>query len=498
MFYYTILVNLIIMPTIYTDLLSSFQSRRTKLIDEEKNMSVGANITLDSKEIQVNNLLMQSKFEEYDYVFKNPQYFNFSHHYFQYKSFIEKSSVYKIIRQMPKGAALHVHSTALMDPDYMLNITYKDNLYVCFNNTFPKFYFSYTIPNADCPNEWQLMSEYRKSLQDVEKFDSELRMNFTLVVQEPFIEDINGVWKRFMNIFKVIYPILQCRPIWEQYFYDALTKFRNDKIMYIELRTGVTELYEMDGFTRDPLYFVQICRDIVQKFISEHPDFLGVKLIVSGSRRMTSEDLSQQLNQVKQLKRQMPDFVAGYDLVGQEDLGRPLGEFLPLLSDAKDDLNYFFHAGETAWYGTSTDENLIDAILLGSKRLGHAYALAKHPVLMRIIQDKNIALEVNVVSNSVLGLVHDVRNHPLATFLARGLPVVLSSDDPGLWEAEPLSHDFYIAFMGVASRFADLRMLKQLAFNSIQYSAMSSEEKYVAFSLFNIQWERFIKNMLNK
>jgi len=32
-----------------------------------------------------------------------------------------------------------------------------------------------------------------------------------------------------------------------------------------------------------------------------------------------------------------------------------------------------FHAGETLGDGDQADENLYDAILLGSKRIGHAY-----------------------------------------------------------------------------------------------------------------------------
>ena len=53
------------------------------------------------------------------------------------------------------------------------------------------------------------------------------------------------------------------------------------------------------------------------------------------------------------LSREMPEFVIGYDLVGQEDLGRPLLDFADLLIEVrnKTGLKYFFHAGETNWQG---------------------------------------------------------------------------------------------------------------------------------------------------
>jgi adenosine deaminase CECR1 len=73
----------------------------------------------------------------------------------------------------------------------------------------------------------------------------------------------------------------------------------------------------------------------------------------------------------------------GYDLVGDENALKPLIDYVdPLLrfrqrvTDLGLDIPFIFHAGETLGDGTKADNNLYDAILLGTKRIGHGYVLA--------------------------------------------------------------------------------------------------------------------------
>jgi adenosine deaminase-related growth factor len=103
-----------------------------------------------------------------------------------------------------------------------------------------------------------------------------------------------------------------------------------------------------------------------------------------------------------------------------------LSEYVDKLKDLSQNGRFFFHAGETNWYNTETDFNLIDAILMNTKRIGHGYSLYKHPILWEEFKKKDIAVEVSPISNQVLGLVHDLRNHPAAFYISENVPIVVS------------------------------------------------------------------------
>lgn len=468
--------------------------QRALLASAEAELALGADIRLSANESLVNNYLMELKTSELSAGFINPINFNPARHFFEVLDQITASPLFQFIREMPKGGVLHAHDTALASTEVILNATYRPHLWQRgdFKSAEgPEFKFSRTKPTVG--DGWETVETVR-SRMGVDKYDDEIRQLFTLYDADPLnaYRTINDVWDRFSRLFLALDPIVTYKPVWEYYFREALREFHDDNVMYLEFRGLLPTLYDLDGKTYTPEDVVEIYRRITDEFKAEHPGFAGTKFIYAPLRLVDNQTVDQYISLAERLHTKYGDYVVGFDLVGQEDKGYPLTKFIPQLLSMPESINFLFHAGETNWHGMPSDENLLDAILLGTKRIGHGYALIKHPVLLEKVMRRKICVEINPISNQVLKLVADYRNHPASVLFTSDFPLVVSSDDPSFWRAAPLSHDFYIAFLGMASAHQDLRLLKKLALNSLHYSLMSEQEKYDAEDMFHEAWNNFI------
>jgi len=229
-------------------------------------------------------------------------------------------------------------------------------------------------------------------------------------------------------------------------------------------------------------------------------EFAGLKIIYNVSRTIACEQLHVELRRCIEFKREFPHLIAGFDLVGQEDINTPLIDyaepFLRFIEYQKQEgieIPFLFHAGETLGDGTTADMNLYDAILLGTKRIGHGFSLAKHPKLMEICRERKIAVEVCPISNEVLRLTSSMPMHPLPIIMNQGIPVVLASDDPAMFNSMGLSFDFYQVL--VASEVTGLLTLGQMARDSITYSMLGDEDKGKVMAAWERRWKAFVEEV---
>lgn len=126
--------------------------------------------------------------------------------------------------------------------------------------------------------------------------------------------------------------------------------------------------------------------------------------------------------------------------MGEESKGKPLNafrqqflQFQALCKAAGQEIPFLFHCGETLDIGTDTDGNLMDALLLGAKRIGHGFALPRHPYVMEKMKQRGVCVEVCPISNEILGLTPRMSGHSVYNLLANNVPCTISTDNGTLF-----------------------------------------------------------------
>ncbi|XP_077565581.1 adenosine deaminase 2-A [Stigmatopora nigra] len=470
-------------------------NRRDRLMLQEASRQTGGALDLTPAERRLDARLRLMKEREMDAV---P--FPSSIHFFKAKDLIRRSPIFKLLRDMPKGGALHVHSSSLASAEWLVkNATYRPNCYVCYTwDESVRFVFSLRrpYPRWDC-FYWQLVSVLRAEAGDPHVFDVSLMKHLTLVTDDPDGEypDQDAVWNKFERAFIASAGLISHAPVMRDYLLQGLSELHRDNVMYLELRSGLARTYELDGTIHDKIWTLKTFQEVTTKFVADHPDFLGARVIIAVHRALSASEVTTAVQEALALRKDFPDIVAGFDLVGREDSGRPLWYFQDALSlPAKQgvDLPFFFHAGETDKEGTETDQNILDALLFNTSRIGHGYALTRHPLAKEMSRLGKVAVEVCPISNQVLKLVLDLRNHPAAVLMSEGHPLVISSDDPSMFGTTGLSYDFYQAFVGIGGLRANVGTLKELALNSIRFSSLPPDLKDTAQVLWQKKWDAFV------
>ncbi|CAE6451944.1 unnamed protein product [Rhizoctonia solani] len=365
------------------------------------------------------------------------------------------------------------------------------------NNSFP------TSPDY-VPNSWvsalKLREGFPGELGGKDGFDKWIINAMTISADNTYIQ-YNTTAK----------GLTRYEPIYRRYVDQLLVSQVEDGISYVEIRLGYSPtrtVISEDGTRNltnsEVLDITQSIIDGVKARLQEQGrgnEFIGARIIYSATRSISVPEMVQQLNDCLELKSKYPDLIAGFDMAGQEDPGHPLVFFAEALLDFRSkaekrglDIPFMFHAGETLDDGGEVDSNLYDAFLLGAKRIGHGFSLAKHPLLMQKYRENGIAVEICPISNELLRLTRSANTHILPILLNNGVPVALSSDDPAVFQNPGLSFDFYQAI--VASNITNILSLGKIARQSLEFSSLNNTAKAAALDLWDERWYAFIDGIV--
>ncbi|XP_061663002.1 translation initiation factor IF-2 isoform X8 [Syngnathoides biaculeatus] len=144
-------------------------SRRDLLMRQEASRRTGGGLALTPAERRLDGELRRMKERE---MAAEP--FPPAVHFFKARRLIRDSPVFKLLQAMPKGGALHVHSSSLVSAEWLVkNATYRPHCYVCYTwDNSARFVFSRRrpYPRWDC-FYWQLVGDLRAKAGDAAAFD---------------------------------------------------------------------------------------------------------------------------------------------------------------------------------------------------------------------------------------------------------------------------------------------------------------------------------------
>jgi len=177
--------------------------------------------------------------------------------------------------------------------------------------------------------------------------------------------------------------------------------------------------------------------------------------------------------------------VVGVNIVSAENDPVALGDYrlhmqmFRYLKEKYPHIRTSMHAGELTTGMVPPEElkyHISEAVsVAGADRIGHGVDIvweANALSTLNRMKEKRIPVEINLTSNDFILGVRD-ESHPIRLYKGSGVPIVISSDDPGV-SRNSLTEEYVL----LASRYRySYDEIKQFALNSISYSFLKKDEK---------------------
>ncbi|HFK5583857.1 TPA: adenosine kinase [Elizabethkingia anophelis] len=414
----------------------------------------------------------------------------------QIKPLIENSKLFNIIQSMPKGGLLHTHSGGITDAKWIIETArkYKESyIYIQKDNDQYIFGQMAFFAKGQVPAGFVNLDEKLSADPGFEKQLQEL-----LILKRDQLCNYTDYWIEFEKRFKRTGSLLSYRPFFKAYYLKGFQDLIKDNVQHVEIRFIFDQLYDFEHGKYSLNTSITDLQDILKEIHKTAPQFT-LKLIYSSFKFLDPKGVDQQLEAAFQLKKEFPDMITGFDLVADEAAGNSIYSFRESWMKLNDlskkygvDMPLFLHAGES---NSVFNKNVVDLALLNNKRIGHGLNLIYFPKTLELIKKQNKLVEVSPISNQILGYVSDMRNHPARVLLSNGVQCSINSDDPGVYGYEGLSYDFWVAFVYWE---LDIKALKKLVYNSINYSSLNEKEKKEAILYLDKQWTDFVTKMNQK
>lgn len=281
-------------------------------------------------------------------------------------------------------------------------------------------------------------------------------------------------YHRFLAKFRLLRRFYRNREALERIATEAVADATADHIRYLELRFNPIALSRAQRF---PLQDVaEWVTGAVARAQQTYP--ITVRLILQIGR----DEIPSAAEEILELAlTYRARGIVGLDLAGDE-VNYPAHRLAPIFRRARQEgLGVTIHAGEAG--GAA---NVRDAILrFHAQRIGHGIHAVENSEVVRLLLERNIALEVCPTSNLQTRAVHSLSHHPLSDMLALGLRATLNTDDPSISDTT-LTDEYLVAITAMGLELGQLRLM---VFNAVDAAFLPEEERKGALRKEFAAWE---------
>ncbi len=364
--------------------------------------------------------------------------------------------LYTFLYEMPKAGDLHHHNGGSTLPEFWYEVATDPQL-----NAKQRYYTRYRIMNCGenstppglrggspslmywvnvSERSWLKLNDcVRSEYKPIEELNDKERQEWmsSLVLDHPG-ESQNEF---FEYQFPRINELSRNPHLMSELVVDNMKRFGAEGLLYFEPQVNVFGSRDENGNPISPHQVYEIYKERTNR-----PDALATGVTVRF-----------QLTILRFLPNSPDSVVRAYDFIynhsdlwrgvnmaGREDneMGHPR-RFTQAYDDALrkyPGVGISIHAGEE----NEPSEHIVDTLRLGATRIGHGVNLIDDRDTMMLMRTGRFFVEINLISNELLGYVDSISEHPFPVYLRQGIPVGLSTDDRGMWDSN-VTDEYYVA-----------------------------------------------------
>lgn len=226
-----------------------------------------------------------------------------------------------------------------------------------------------------------------------------------------------GSLNEYLEKFDLPLLVLQTREAIRKGMYTLVSSLKEQGMLYAEIRFA-PQLHTKKGLTQEQV--VKAALQGLQEAAAG--SFFKAKLILCCMRG--ADNREENLLTVRTAAAYLGRGVAALDLAGAEAL-YPTADYGEVFALAKElSVPFTIHAGEA-----DGPESIRAALRMGASRIGHGVRAGEDPELLEELGKRQIPLEMCPSSNVQTKAVPSLSEHPVLSYLRRGLLVTVNTDN---------------------------------------------------------------------